>query len=603
MNNKRGRMSLGKKGSLAVIGLVLALVAIFSSAVYLSIDSDNSLTGAAVGLQGGDLGTQEITGECNISIRESIINIGHDYRCTGTDGFHIDADNIVFDCQNHFIRCISNCDTNTAGIRLNGRTNVTIRNCYVYNFTSGLLLEAQSSQNVISNNYFLNNSHGIYIHNSTANNITLNEINESSDCGVNVTGLDNAIGDTSTYNKIWDNKIWNSTSGGYEACNDASYNYWYLEKNCNTAATNVRGGPCIAGNWWGSYDGRDISGDGLGDTLVPYKGGAIIQNLVGDYYPLVNICEIPGIATVSTTCPAGEITSDTGGEGLAITTNDIVYTCNGTQFNGNNSNFASDRRGIELVGVNNVTIVGCEIYNFSYGIYIQNSYNINLVNLTVRDNNYIGIYVGELAYNITIDNSTVKNSATKSQKYGVWLRSSKPGGANNVIISSTIHNNTVAGIYLNDNSDTNTITSNNIYLNRNGIIINNSDGNSIIKNHIHHNNVSGIYSFNSDSTADWGTAASSTLNNISNNFYGIYVSNVYSSSNLDIDDVIVGNCTYGLYVTNATNLRIANLLTNTYSNKTYGIYFLLLTTQICLLIKMKLLQEQSIFITIVWEFT
>lgn len=64
---------------------------------------------------------------------------------------------------------------------------------------------------------------------------------------------------------------------------------WFVEKTQATER-NIIGGPFFGGNAWSDYEGVDCTGDGLGDTLLPYAtqgsfgGGA-------DYHPLVPVHE------------------------------------------------------------------------------------------------------------------------------------------------------------------------------------------------------------------------------------------------------------------------------------------------------------------------
>ncbi len=46
------------------------------------------------------------------------------------------------------------------------------------------------------------------------------------------------------------------------------------------------GGPYFGGNYWSDYDGRDLNGDELGDTSLPYNSSGAIKD-GGDYLPLV----------------------------------------------------------------------------------------------------------------------------------------------------------------------------------------------------------------------------------------------------------------------------------------------------------------------------
>ncbi len=610
-----------KRGSSTLVSILLAVIIIaLSGAIYSNANSENVLTGAVIGVQ-------TIKGECNISITSSILNIGHDYECTNnTHGFIINANNVILDCQYHTITCIDgSCGSvGFAGVWLNNRTNITIQNCYIYNFTNGIKLSPSSSSNRLLSNRLYNNTDGIDIENGTANNLSGNIVESSINCGINISMMNNSLVDATTYNNIWNNKIFNN-SGGAEACNDlGSYNYWYLEKSCS-GGLNIRDGPCLGGNWWRSYTGKDTSGDGLGDTLIPYTGGKILQAGLGDIYPLTDVCgEIPAVISENTTCTNKQLNSSSG-EGYAITQSNVVFTCNNTDLNGNGSAqspaFSDDMRGIEIVNVHDVTVVGCRIHNFTYGIYIQNAYNIRLANLTIYDNNKTGIYIGSLAYNVTVESSTIGGNYSGMQSFGIYLRSAKPGTGNNKIFNNSIYNNTLHGIYLGDSSDTNSIYSNYIYNNSDGILVNDSDGNSIYNNRIRNNTYAGIRVLSS-SLGDMGviSGATDTRNSIYGNVYGylldssessssngitgkiyqnrigIYFNNsdpnikyatlyentiagiIINNSNpgtqyISINNVTINGSIYGLYAINATKLKFSDSGLNEYYNNTYGLYF------------------------------
>ena len=62
----------------------------------------------------------------------------------------------------------------------------------------------------------------------------------------------------------------------------SSSNSWFVDPR---QAKNIVGGPYIGGNYWWDYTGRDLNGDGLGDTNIPYNNNRKIQGSPGDYHP------------------------------------------------------------------------------------------------------------------------------------------------------------------------------------------------------------------------------------------------------------------------------------------------------------------------------
>jgi parallel beta-helix repeat protein len=569
---KRGELSLKKRGSIALLAVVVMLVVAISTSLIFAAQTDNSLTGAAIGVQA-------FKGACNISVKENVNNIGHDYICNSTNGFNIDADIDFFDCQGHTIVCVDcNNTNNTAGIFLYNRSGVEIRNCNIYNFSDGVRLEAGSKNNYLHDNKLVNNTDGIDINNGTLNNVSNNLVSNSSACGVNITGHNNSAVIDSDYNRVWNNKFYNgTTNGGQLACSNASsHNYWYLNKTCPSTwysdtqtyegagqnTTNIIGGPCLGGNFWEDYQangGFDSDGDGLGNTLLPYPQSGI-GNLQRDYYPLIQ---------PNGTCPAlwGESVTlnqdyqaDELGECLALISHGMTLDCQGYSIIGINGSL-DDQRGIEIVGVNNVTVKNCIVRDFTYGIYVKNADHILLTNNTIVNNNLSGIYIGDLSDNVTVNGSTIFMNNFSKQQYGIWIQSAE----DNKIISNTIVNNTLYGIYLSHSANYNTISSNYIANSTDGIYVNRSDGNNIYNNLIHNNSDAGIKVISS-SLADLGeTGKTNSTNTISNSTYGYYLESVTSSSDAGITGTLISN-TYGLYMyLSNPNIRYVTARNNSHS--------------------------------------
>ena len=133
-----------------------------------------------------------------------------------------------------------------------------------------------SSNNVITGNTLSNNRwDGIFLRNSSNNVIKSNTVSNNNDTGID---LYNSSANT-IYNNYFNNTI--------NALDDGN-NTWNITK---TAGTNIVGGPYLGGNYWSDYNGTDLDGDELGDTLLPYNCSGGIEN-GDDWHPLIEIEKI-----------------------------------------------------------------------------------------------------------------------------------------------------------------------------------------------------------------------------------------------------------------------------------------------------------------------
>jgi len=82
-----------------------------------------------------------------------------------------------------------------------------------------------------------------------------------------------------------ENLIYNNFFNNTINAKDSGANYWNIEK---TPEINILGGPFLGGNFWHDYKGKDVNGDFLGDTEVPYTSNKNIS-VGGDFLPLVTL--------------------------------------------------------------------------------------------------------------------------------------------------------------------------------------------------------------------------------------------------------------------------------------------------------------------------
>jgi len=141
---------------------------------------------------------------------------------------------------------------NGDGISLweNSRNNTINGNIVERNTYCGISLD-NSTDNMISENTVANHEHGSVITNSENNSIIGNTFMTNTHCGLHL--------DSSNSNAIYHNNFVNSPVHSHD-----STNTW------DNGAE---------GNYWSDYQGEDIDGDGVGDTLTPHLGF--------DSYPLV----------------------------------------------------------------------------------------------------------------------------------------------------------------------------------------------------------------------------------------------------------------------------------------------------------------------------
>ena len=131
-----------------------------------------------------------------------------------------------------------------------------------------------------------NSANGLWLR---AENSTISGSNFCNNSGYQVS-LDWGAG-----NNLFYNNILNASAGQGVAYDNTTTSFWNTTK---AAGTNIIGGPYIGGNYYSTYNGTDLNGDGIGDAPYGISGGSGV-----DYLPLVIPPALPQ-ASVSLNSPA-----------------------------------------------------------------------------------------------------------------------------------------------------------------------------------------------------------------------------------------------------------------------------------------------------------
>jgi parallel beta-helix repeat protein len=163
----------------------------------------------------------------NIKVEKSIILLGKNRDTTIIDGseFHnVNQDTVILLTD-----------------------NATISGFTIKNGLNGINIEG--SNNSIKDNIFQNNLYGLFLFNSSSNDIINNNFRNNSIIGIKLEFLSNN-------NIIYHNNFINNTQHASDECNNTWHNIDLSQ-----------------GNYWDNYSGSDKNNNGLGDTPYQIPGG------------------------------------------------------------------------------------------------------------------------------------------------------------------------------------------------------------------------------------------------------------------------------------------------------------------------------------------
>ncbi|MCK5020805.1 MAG: right-handed parallel beta-helix repeat-containing protein, partial [Candidatus Peribacteraceae bacterium] len=498
------------------------------------------------------------------------------------------ASSVTFDCNNFNI---TGAGSGGTGIYIRDRYNI-IRNCYLSLFERGIYLSysqfSPDGYNLITNNTLFNNTNGIYILSMSAYDTFTNNKFYNNTYAIYIWLSNQGYGENYFYNNIFSNNTYHFENNYYDI-----HNYFNTTLNCS-AGPNIIGGDCIGGNYWTSPSGN--FSDTCTDLFAPYGICDDIHSMGSfwqdgfDYLPLVQRYTYPcdSCSDCSTKIQAASPgdafylnTTITNHSGNCIEfggADGVTFRCDVPLIEGDGD---SDGYGIFLSdsSVNN-TIMGCSnISLFSIGVFVNQSDNNTIINVTANEN--IGYGMKIEANNITIMdcNTTNNDHPTLDSAYGIYMI----GNYNK------IDNTYSEG---NDGTDAVSPTSYGIWFSGNyseivDIVTKNNEpaggtsslGYGIYLEHSNNNTIADIVSLNSSyahlylNYSDNNTIYSITANYSGENGVGVYSYSSDWNNFTDITSSYHGNIGLGagFYFDGCSN-NIINYLIST-DNSGYGIQF------------------------------
>ena len=213
-------------------------------------------------------------------------------------GLYIDDNGIRLDSSSNIVISGNVITNNTWGIWLEQASNNAIRENIIANSSDTGIYLGASNNNIVSSNIIVNNTYGMWLERSSTNDtirgnivtdnwrngISLAKTADSNIvCDNIITENEDGIHLFSDFNSIYENTILNNWFGIYSLESEGNIIY---RNNFINNTVQVDMGDSVEvwdngaeGNYWSDYDGQDLNGDGIGDTLLPHQGL--------DQYPLV----------------------------------------------------------------------------------------------------------------------------------------------------------------------------------------------------------------------------------------------------------------------------------------------------------------------------
>ncbi len=302
---------------------------------------------------------------------------------------------------------------------------------------------------------------------------------------------------------------------------------------------------------------------GYENSRVRTSGGHYLEFDFGGQKAYARNAAACGDVLYSDTTLTGDLINCSA-DGLIVGWNagDLTIDCAGYMIDGT---YVSGEYGIFLQNGHNVTIKNCNIQQFDRGMLSWgNAHDYTIINNTIHDHNYQGIELYD-SDSVGQENHTIVNNTIYGVTHGIYLYKAD----NNTIVNNTIHTITYNGVYV-YYSNNNSLYRNKIYGSSDyGIRLSNADYNIIDSNEVYSNENHNIYI---QTNSDWNTVKNNILHD-STIDSGLFLGGT-STHNYILNNTLYGNYDDGISVGRWSSFTGPyNIIeNNTVYDNNYGIF-------------------------------
>lgn len=389
----------------------------------------------------------------------------------------VEADNIAINGAGYTIQGPGEW-SGTTGVDLSGRTNVTLANTQVTNFSYGIMLDNSNYNSIIGNQLTRSLGAAVYIYSGSGNNISGNYMENSgyysvcdesngnniivgnnivgSNCGISCSGSDDASGNNLTNTRIQLLHSSNTVNG-----NEMINSFIQISGGQNDS---INGNTFTAGNgillqggsYMSSVENNTINGkplvylENVSNYSVGYAGQILLvscSNITIENQTFSNVFEPVQLVWTNSSIISGNnlIAASIGitlgsSSNITITENNFAGADISVNTGSDNNTISRNNITDAYDGDDGIDLSDCS-GNVVFGNNIRNCWNMG-IQCCASNNNIIGNYITGNCYGIGLEscgNIIAENTIANNNEFGFWLIGSS--ASNNRIYHNSIMGN------------------------------------------------------------------------------------------------------------------------------------------------------------------